>query len=357
MLNFSIGPVMSDKKVLDIAAEQTPYFRTQEFSELMIENEKIMLDLFGAPEDSRCVFLTSSGTGAMESMVMNILDEDDKVIVVNGGTFGHRFVELCELHSINYTEVKCEFGKQLKVEQLYGLEDHTAMLINMHETSSGLLYDMKMVSDFCRKNNIVLLVDAISSFLADELDMKNMGATAVITGSQKALACQPGISAMVLSPKAIERVESNKEICLYLSLKQALKDGMRGQTPFTPAISILLQLNYRLRELNSKGIDVEREQIKRNAYDFRHGISDLPFGIVPENPSNALTALYCSDENASQIVSILKEKYKIWVCPNGGEKAKTVFRVGHIGNIGKTDNDLLLDALHEIYEKDLLNWE
>ena len=260
MLNFTVGPVMSEPDIIEVANHSTPYFRTSEFSEVMKENEELVLRFLNAPEKSRCIFLTASGTGSMESCVMNILNNEDKTIVINGGSFGHRFVELCQLHNRNYTEVKCEFGHQLRKEQLKGLEDHTAFLINMHETSSGVLYDMKMVSEFCKENNILLIVDAISAFLSDEIDMNELGAAAVITGSQKALAVQPGVSLIALAPEAIKRIDDNKEVCMYLSLKQALKNGERGQTPFTPAVTTLLQINKRLRTINLGGYN-KREQI------------------------------------------------------------------------------------------------
>lgn len=253
MLNFTVGPVMSDPGIIEVANHSTPYFRTSEFSEVMKENENLVLKFLDAPEDSRCIFLTASGTGSMESCVMNILNNEDKVIVINGGSFGHRFVELCELHKRNYTEVKCEFGHQLKRDQLNGLENHSALLINMHETSSGVLYDMKMVSEFCKENGILLIIDAISAFLSDELDMKELGAAAVITGSQKALAVQPGVSLIAIAPTALERIENNKEVCMYLSMKEALKNGERGQTPFTPAVTTLLQINKRLARINRGG--------------------------------------------------------------------------------------------------------
>lgn len=244
---------MSDPDIVEVANHSTPYFRTSEFSEIMKENERLFLKFLNAPEGSRAAFLTASGTGSMESAVMNILYDEDKVIVINGGSFGHRFVELCELHNRNFTEVKCEFGHQLKREQLNGLEDHTVFLINMHETSSGVLYDMKMVSDFCKENNIMLIIDAISAFIADELDMTEFGVAAVITGSQKALAVQPDISLIALATTALERIETNKEVCMYLSLKRALKNGERGQTPFTPAVTTLLQINKRLRMISDMG--------------------------------------------------------------------------------------------------------
>lgn len=354
MLNFTVGPVMSDPDIIEVANHSTPYFRTPEFSKVMKESEELVLRFLHAPTDSRCVFLTASGTGSMEACVMNILNEEDKVVVINGGSFGHRFVELCEVHNRNYTEVKCEFGKQLRRDQLSGLEDHTALLINMHETSSGVLYNMKMVAEFCKKNNILLIVDAISAFLSEELDMAALGAAAVITGSQKALAVQPGISIIALTSTALKRIEKNKEVCMYLSLKQALKNGERGQTPFTPAVTILLQINARLKKISQGGELQERIRIASVAEDLRNNIKDLPLEFVSESPSNAVTCLRPLYSGAKEIVRILKEEYGIWVCPNGGEMADVVFRIGHIGYITKEDNRKLIDALYDMNRRGLL---
>ena len=355
MLNFTVGPVMSCQDVIEVANHSSPYFRTPEFSEIMLTNESMMLELLYAPEGSRCVFLTASGTGAMESLVMNVLNDQDNIIVINGGSFGQRFVELLELHKKTFTEVKCEFGKQLRLEQLERLENHTALLINMHETSSGVLYNMEMISEFCKKNNILLLVDAISAFLADELNMEKLGIAAVITGSQKALAVHPGVSVVALAPAALDRVEKNKEVCMYLSLKQALKNGERGQTPFTPAVTTLLQIYTRLKGIFIRGgIRQEQNAIASIAKDFRDNIKDLPLEIISESPSNAVTALHPVNVSAKEVVRIIKEEYQIWVCPNGGEKSDEVFRVGHIGYITYEDNHRLIDALHDLKNRGLL---
>lgn len=355
MLNFTVGPVMSSEEVLEVASHSTPYFRTSEFSNVMLENEKLILEFLDAPKDSRCVFLTTSGTGAMESVVMNVLNNDDQVIVINGGSFGQRFVDLCKMHKRNYTEVKCEFGHQLKLEQLQGLENHTALLINMHETSSGVLYDMEMISKFCKENNILLIIDAISAFIADELDMSKLDAAVVLTGSQKALACQPGIAVIALASSAIKRIEENEEKCMYLSLKEALKNMERGQTPFTPAVTTLLQINKRLKLISNRGgIAKERESIAKLAEDFRNNINDLPFEYVSESMSNAVTALHPTTVGAKKIIEVLKDEYHIWVCPNGGDKADTVFRVGHIGNITPENNQELIDALHDMKKREIL---
>lgn len=356
MLNFTVGPVMSSPEVLEVSAESAPYFRTKEFSDLMFENEKIFLSLLNAPEGSRAVFLTASGTGAMESCVMNVLNDNDKVIVINGGSFGQRFVDLCALHGRSYAEIKLEFGTQVTRDHLAPFEgsDYTALLVNMHETSSGLLYDMELLSEFCKRNGILLVVDAISAFLAEEIDMGSLGAAVVITGSQKALAVHPGVSLVAMAPAAIERVESNGEKCLYLSLKQGLSNGTRGQTPWTPAVSVLMQINTRLRQIvRDGGVAACHKRTCELASQFRTAVSDYSFELVAENPSVAVTALKVPSGNAKQIFEAFKLR-GIWVCPNGGAHADDVFRVGHIGHITDADMASLLAAFEDLHREGLL---
>lgn len=351
MLNFTVGPVVSCPEVLKIASVSAPYFRTSEFSDMMLQNEKLILEFLNAPDDSRCVFMTTSGTGAMESCVMNILNNQDKVIVINGGSFGYRFVKLCELYGYNTSEVKCEFGHQVKKEQLDALagKGYTALLVNMNETSSGVLYDMPLISKFCKENNILLIIDAISAFITDKIDMKEFGAAAIITGSQKALAVQPGIAVIALAPAAINRIQKNKEKCMYLSLKDALKNMERGQTPFTPAVTTLIQINKRLTDIEENGgVKVEQERVAGLARYFRRKIRNYPFELIPGDKSNAVTALYPTTCGAKKIVRLLKDEYNIWACPNGGDLADEVFRIGHIGNIIKENYDTLFAAFDDM---------
>ena len=357
MLNFTVGPVMSSEKVRIIGAEQVPYFRTTEFSNVMFENENLMRKFTKASKDSRVVFLTGSGTAAMEASVMNCLNKEDKALVVNGGSFGHRFVQLLELHDVPHTEIVLEHGKALKKEMLdqYEKKGYTAFVVNLHETSTGVHYDIDMISDFCKKNGLFLLVDSISSFLADEFNMEKLGVDVMLTGSQKALACPPGVSVIVLSPKAIARIENNNPRCMYFDLKDALKNGDRGQTPFTPAVGILRQINARLKEIDSEGgVTEENKKIAELAADFRKKIKGLPFKIVSESMSNAVTPLQPTTANAYDIFLILKDEYGIWVCPNGGDMKDKIFRVGHIGALTKEDNTTLVNAFKDLQKRGLM---
>ena len=357
MLNFTVGPVMSSDAVLKIGGEQTPYFRNDEFSQVMLENEKLMKEFVYAEDKSRVVFITGSGTAAMEATVMNVFNEDDRVLVVNGGGFGQRFVDLCQLHDISYDEIKLDFGCDITKEILdsYSDKGYTGFLVNICETSSGVYYNLDLISEFCKNNNIFLVVDAISSFLANPLNMVEQKIDVVITGSQKALACPPGISVIVLSEDALRRVENNKCKCMYFDLQDALKNGERGQTPFTPAVGILLQINARLKEIkNQGGVESEIKRISALANDFRNRILDLPFEIKTQSLANSVTAVYCNSGSAKEIVDKLKFDYDIWVNPNGGEVGEKMFRVGHIGNLTIKDNDKLIEAFHDLKDKGII---
>lgn len=357
MLNFTVGPVQSNDAVRQIGSEQVPYFRTPEFSNVMLENEKLIKKFAKAPENSRVVFITGSGTASMEATVLNCFDKNDKVIVVNGGSFGQRFVDLCEVLEIPYIEIKLNYGEALTSEHLKKIDASkaTGFLVNLHETSTGVLYDIDLISDFCANNELFLVVDAISAFLADEIDMAKNRIDALITGSQKALACPPGISVIVLSEKAVDRVNRKSVRSLYFDLKNALKNGERGQTPFTPAVGILLQINARLRGIDKNGgVETETERISMLAQDFRSKIVDLPLEIASDSMSNAVTPIHPKNVSAYDIFRILKDEYDIWVCPNGGELVDKVFRVGHIGHLTKEDNDTLIQALNDMNNRGLL---
>jgi len=356
MINFTVGPVQSSDAVRAIGAEQVPYFRTAEFSDTMFENERLVKKFANASEDSKVVFMTCSGSGGMETAIINCLNKSDKALVINGGSFGERFVELLTLHKIPFTEVKLEHGKALKFEHLapYEGKGYTAFLMQKHETSTGVHYDINLVADFCKRNHLFLILDTISTFLCDYFDMTATNTGVMITGSQKALACPPGIAVMVLSPEALKRVENNHSCCQYLDLKLALKNMERGQTPWTPAVSILRQINVRLKEIEAMGgAEAEIARCADLAKYFRDKLMEyqLPFEIVSESLSNAVTPLHPTTQSAYEIFLKIKDEYDMWICPNGGDMKDTIFRVGHIGYLQKEDYDKLIAAFLDLRKK------
>ena len=357
MLNFTVGPVMCSDKVRAVGGEQVPYFRTPEFSKIMLENEQLVLKFAKAPAGSRVAFMTNSSTGSMEATVMNCFTASDKVLVINGGSFGQRFVELCEIHEIPHDILHLNHGQKLTKEHLYEYDGngYTGLLVNIDETSTGVLYDSEMLGEFCKKNQMFYVCDCVSAFLADPFDMEHCGADVMITGSQKVLACPPGVSMIVLAPRAVDRVMNAKVKSMYFNLADVLKNMERGQTPFTPAVGILLQINARLKEIEAAGgADAEITRVTAQAQDFREKIKELPFEFVSESPANGVTPVHPLNADAYEIFVELKDHYDIWICPNGGDMKSTVFRVGHIGYLSHKDNTTLVNALKDMHSRGLL---
>ena len=361
MINFTVGPVQMDDETRNLGYEQIPYFRTPEFSSIMKDNEKLLCSFFDAPDNSRVIFMTGSGTASMEGGVVNFFTKEDKVLVVNGGSFGQRLVELCGIHEIPFTEIKLEYGKPLTKKHLsqFNGKGYTGFLVQLCETSTGVLYDMQLIGDFCLSNGLFLFVDAVSGFMADSFSMKKMHVNAAITGSQKALSLPPSMSFTVLDEIAIERCKKIDIKNLYFNYPLYLKNGDRGQTPFTPAVGTLLQLNEKLKRIEkSGGIIAQNKIASERAEYFRKAMPNLPFKIFTdkESSSNCVTALCPTNPGISayKIFEVLKDEYGIWICPNGGDLAEKVFRVGHIGSITNEEIDKLIESFKDLVKRGLI---
>lgn len=346
---FTPGPVKMSEEILQIGAKQTPYFRNSEFSKVTFECENGLLDMVNAPEGSKVIFLTASGTAAMESAVMNLLNKNDNALVVNGGGFGARFVEICATHNIPHSNFKVTNTNLSDIETLAPKETYSALIVNAHETSIGQLYDPDAMGNYAVKNSMLYIVDAISMLVTDPLDMQKSNIDVVIAGSQKGLALPPGLSMVVLSPKAISKLQDINS--LYFNFKDYLSNGERGQSPYTPAVTIMLQLHARLNQIKKRGgITQSIASAKEIAEYFRSSIKALPLKEYTPYMPNAMTALAPTDgKSAMDIVNALEKNYKVMVCPNGGSERDTVFRVSHMGEMTKEYTDILIDALHDFY--------
>ena len=241
-------------------------------------------------------------------------------------------------------------------------QEYRTGILDVRQQGPGIFrYDFQMlrcdlIGQFCQRNNLFLIVDGVSAFLADPLVMKDHGVGLMLTGSQKALACPPGVSVMVLAPAALERVARIDSHIMYFDLKDALKNGERGQTPFTPAVGVLLQIHARLCDIVERGIEDELARVAARCQRFRAGIADLPLSLFSDSPATAVSSLLVEEGVSTQaIFDTLKDEFGIWICPNGGDLGKRIFRVGHIGELSDQDIDALLDALHVLYQRGMLS--
>ena len=351
---FALGPVAMYPRTLEVAAQQILYFRTPEFSEIMLDSERLLKKHLSAEDNAKTVFLTASGTAAMEATIMNCFTETDKLLIIDGGIFGHRFVEICDIHGIPYDALMLAFGEKLTEKQLqqYEGKKYTALVVNIHETSTGQLYDVNMLAAFCRRNGLYFIVDAISSFMADEYNMVEYGIDATILSSQKGLAIAPGMAVVVLSDRLYkEKVMNNHPKTLYFNFVDHIDNLKRGQTPFTPAVGTALQLNDMLHSIEEEGLENRLAYLRFMVSDFRRRLSETELYLPSYPISYAASPLLFPRENASIVYEILKNEYDIVLTPCGGDLKNKVLRVAHIGNHTIEENAPLIGKLQEVLHR------
>lgn len=288
---FTIGPTQMYPSTLEVRGHVVPYFRTPEFSAMMLESTGILKRLQGAESDAEVIVLTASGSAAMEATIMNCFDTRDKLLVICGGTFGERFVRICEIHGIPHEVIRLDVDEELTESHLepFRNQGFTGLLVNIDETSTGQLYDIDLLSRFCQEEGLLFVVDAISSFLCDPYDAAAHHVDATIVSSQKGLCIAPGLSFVTLSPRMVERLGNIDPKSLYFDFKDYIANIKRGQTPFTPAVGACFELADMLHKIDQQGVDARVAEVKQRADYFRGLIKDLPARLPSFPLSNAVT--------------------------------------------------------------------
>lgn len=333
-------------ETLAIGARQVPYMRTHYFSKIVLECQERLLRLFHAPK-GKILFYTSSGTGAMDAIVQNFVSAQGKALVIAGGSFGYRWRELCNYYNIPNVLLEVPFAKDIdykKLERIIIEEKPKVLLCQHHETSSGQLFNMSRIGKICKSNNVILITDAISSFLSDPLDMEEMNIDICLVSSQKGLNIPPGIALVALSEHALSLPFTARNY--YFDFDNNLKNLERGQTPFSPATTIFLQLQQRLREIEQIGLKKILSQNKHKANYFRALCNEHGWRILPENPSNAITCFQLK-QNGDRLFNDLQE---MGFCIMPSTIANN-FRVTHTGLQTETDLDELAHGIAQVETK------
>jgi len=333
-----------DEDILKVGAQQIMYMRTAEFSAINKESEQILLE-FAHCKDGKTIIYTGSGTGAMSAIVENYVSTKKKAFVIDGGSFGHRWHQLCEYYQIADFTMKVPFAKDIDydlMEKLIEQEHPDVLLCQHHETSSGQLFDLRKISSICHRHDISVVVDIVSSFLAEPFDMDALGIDICITSTQKGLNIPPGLSIIFLSAKLADYKWGHKGY--YWDFEENLNNLRRGQTPFSPATQIYLQLNYRLHQLKEYGVENNIRDIYEKAAYFRKWCERFGWNVPAEVPSSAMTGFFVN-HNGDKVFRSLIENNDIYVMPNF---MPNFFRVSHMGLQSWEDLDELANLIHDI---------
>jgi len=335
---------MVPEKVMLKMAEPIFHHRTPQYEELFAGINVKLKKLFMTEGD---VFtLASSGTGAMETAVVNILAKGDRAVAVRGGKFGERWYEICRAYGVETVALDVEWGCAVKPEQIKkSLDDNPgvkAVFTTHSETSTGVLTDLRAIGEVMKNYDAALVTDAVSGLGAHELRPDEWGIDMVVAGSQKTIMLPPGLGFISVSKNSWNRIERSDLPKYYWDLKKYKKSLEKNQNPFTPPVTLLVGLNESLSMILAEGLENIWARHTRVAKAMKAGVKALGLELFPRDPSNVLTTILVpAGIDGSALVRALK---KNGIFPAGGQEALKgkIIRIGHIGYLDEYD---ILSAL------------
>jgi len=353
---FSPGPTMLPPEVLLKMAEPIMHHREPEFERIFSEIREGLKYLFQTKTE--VLIFTSSGTGAMEGAVTNLLSKGDRAIVVRGGKFGERWGEICKAYGIEFVPIDVEWGQAVRPERisetLRSDPSIRAVYTQASETSTGVKHPIREIAAVVREyENTVLVVDAITGTGVFSIPMDDWGVDVVVSGSQKALMLPPGLSFAALSEKAWRFVERSNLPKYYFDFKKELKAIQKNQSAYTPAISLFMALRESLRLIQQEGLEEVFRRHERLAEATRAAVKALGLELyAPDSPSNAVTAVKIPEGiGAGKIKNLFYERFGITVA-GGQDRAKgRIIRIAHLGYYDKLDMIMVIAALEMLLKE------
>jgi aspartate aminotransferase-like enzyme len=346
------GPTPCPPQALDAMGRQMINHRGGEFGKILNSITGKLKQVFQTKGD---VFvLTGSGTGGLEAAVVNTLSPGDKVLSLANGFFGDRFADLAKEYGAEVIRLNFEWGKPVSPDAtekaLKANGNIKAVLVTHNETSTGVTNDIKEISAVVKKFDKLLLVDAISSLGCINLPTDDWNCDIVITASQKGFMVPPGLAMVSVNEKAWQAHAKAKMPHYYWDFSKAKDFLQKGQTPWTPAVSIFFALDVTLDLMLREGLDNIFARHARVAQTARNGIKSLGLSLFPDEKyaSNTVTAVNAADRiDVSQLTKILREEYEVIIAGGQEKLSGKIFRIGHLGLVYEKDIKSVLEALNK----------
>ena len=344
---FTPGPTPIPSDALLAMAQPIDYHRSEDAIALIKDVLEKLKHVFQTEND--VLFLTSSGTGAMEGAVANLLCRDDKVIVIRSGKFGERWAEICEAYGVEVIPIDVAWGDSVAPETVKSkLTDHPnvkAVFATLCETSTGALHDIEALARLTQSGPTLLVVDAVSALGADDLQMDNWGVDVVVSCSQKGLMTPPGLAFAALNRRAWEAAEQSNLPKYYFDFRKAHQRGLEGSVPYTPAITLLTALQCALNHICAEGIRNTIARHKRLALATRSAIKAMGLPLFATSPANTLTSIRLPEEiDGKTFVKMMREKHGITYAGGQGDLSGKILRIAHLGWMNENDVIVAISA-------------
>lgn len=347
---FAPGPTPVPENVLLRMAAPIIHHREKAFEAIFKEVREGLKYLFQTEQE--VLILTSSGTGAMEGAVSNLFSQGDEVLVVRAGKFGDRWGELAETFGLLPVYADFPWGEPANpgriAEILEARPAIRGVLIQASETSTGVMHPIREIAKITsEREDVVLIVDGITAVGVFEMPMDQWGIDAVITGSQKALMLPPGLAFIALSEKAWKMVEVSQTARYYFDLKSHLASAARNQTPYTPAISLIIGLHEVLSMIKAEGLEAIFARHHRIAEATRAAVKAMGLELFAKSsPSDALTAVVVPDSvDGLALKEAFLDRYGITIAGGQGRVKGKIIRIAHLGYFDPVDMFQVIAAL------------
>lgn len=346
------GPTPLPPEVCQAMARPIIHHRTPQFQAILKEVTEGLKYIYQTTND--VFILASSGTGAMEAAVVNLLSPQDTVVTIQGGKFGERWTEICKGYGIILEIIDVEWGKAVEPQEiekrLKANPKIKAVFTTLCETSTGVTNDIEAIGKVVKNSNAVLVVDAISGLGAIPLLTDEWSCDVVVCGSQKGLMLPPGLGFISVSPKAWKSVESSKCPKYYFDLRSAKKALDKTDTPFTPAITLITALAESLKMMKQDGLESIFARHRKMADATRQAIKALGLELfAPTAASDVVTSVKVPPViDGEKLIKIMRDTYGVTIAGGQAELKGKVFRIAHMGYIEEFDIIVCISCLEKV---------
>ena len=348
------GPTPVPPDILEAVGRPMVDHRGRPFAALIQRVTERLKEFFQTKQ--QVLILSTSGTGSMEAAVVNTLSPGDKVLVVSIGAFGDRFAKIAETFGAQVTVLPYEWGQAADPEDvrkaLAADPEIKAVLVTHNETSTGVVNPLEEISKVVREADRLLLVDAISSLGAIPFNMDGWGLDVAVTGSQKGWMVPPGLAFIALSERGWQANESARMPRFYMDVAKARDFLQKGQTPWTPTVSVYFGLDVALEKMAAEGTESVYARHAKIGKMVREGVKALGLELLAVDEryaSDTVTAIKCPEGvEVAALRRMLEDEHGVVVAGGQGKLAGKIFRIGHLGLVSEEDIRDALDALAKV---------